>query len=121
MTEKIYRSFIATAIRIGNPVNWKRALNAIRVGWNRDIGRRQRNCLRTKALRKEGIFVEPASAASIAGLKKLIESNEIDSDETIVCVATGHGLKDPEAAVRACEKVVEIEPSLSALAKVVRE
>jgi threonine synthase len=47
---------------------------------------------------KEGIFVEPASAASIAGLRKSREAGRIDRSELVVCVTTGHGLKDPSVA-----------------------
>jgi len=108
---------IATAIRIGNPVSWKRALKAIReskgtaeIATDREIMSAQR-----LLARKEGIFVEPASAASIAGLRKLIKKGEVDHNESVICVATGHGLKDPETAMKACRKVVEIEPSLGAL------
>ncbi len=113
---------IATAIRIGNPVNWKRALNALRESNGKALTVTDDEIVKAQKLlaRKEGIFIEPASAASIAGLKKLVENGDVDSDEIIVCVATGHGLKDPEAAVRACEGVIEIEPSLEALRKVIK-
>ena len=70
--------------------------------------------------RREGIFVEPASAASIAGLRKLIEKGEIDRDESVVCVATGHGLKDPEIAIQACKRVVKVKPNLEALRKALK-
>jgi threonine synthase len=110
---------IATAIRIGNPVNWKRALNAIRESGGTATTVTDEEIVYAQKLlaRTEGIFVEPASAASIAGLKKLVENNEVDQSENIVCVTTGHGLKDPEAAIKACEKVFEIEPNLEALKK----
>jgi threonine synthase len=113
---------VATAIRIGNPVNWKRALNALKESNGTALTVTDDEIIKLQKLlaRKEGIFIEPASAAGIAGLKKLIENGEVDVDETIVCVATGHGLKDPEAAVRACEGIIEIEPSLEALEKVVK-
>jgi threonine synthase len=113
---------IATAIRIGNPVNWKRALKAMREskGTAQTVTDEEIISAQKLLARTEGIFVEPASAASIAGLKKLIENGEIDKDETIVCVATGHGLKDPEITIKACEKMVEIEPSLEALKKILR-
>src|SRR3989442_8679202 len=48
----------------------------------------------------EGIFVDPASAASIAGLKKLRASGKVDPSETVICVTTGHGLKDPSVLER---------------------
>jgi threonine synthase len=113
---------VATAIRIGNPVNWKRALKALKESSGTALTVTDDEIINAQKLiaRKEGIFVEPASAASIAGLKKLVENGEVDVDETIVCVATGHGLKDPETAVRACRRIVEIEPSLEALVEVVK-
>ncbi|MEM2994879.1 MAG: threonine synthase [Candidatus Bathyarchaeia archaeon] len=113
---------IATAIRIGNPVNWKRALKAIREskGTAQTVTDKEIIDAQKLLARTEGIFVEPASAASIAGLKKLVENCEIDKDETIVCVATGHGLKDPETTIKACEKIIEIEPTLEALKKALK-
>ena len=112
----------ATAIRIGNPVNWKRALKAIRESGGAAVTVTDDEIIYAQKLlaRTEGIFVEPASAASIAGLKKLIESGEIGSEETVVCIATGHGLKDPEVAIKACEKIVEIEPSLEELERALK-
>jgi len=117
-----YPETVATAIRIGNPVNWKRALNTLRESSGTALIVADDEIIKAQKLlaRKEGIFIEPASAASIAGLKKLVENGEVDVDETIVCVATGHGLKDPEAAVRSCDGIIEIEPSLEALEKVVK-
>lgn len=108
---------IATAIRIGNPVNWKRALRAIREskGTAEKVTDSEIISAQKLLARREGIFVEPASAASIAGLKKLIENGEIDHDESIVCIATGHGLKDPESAIKACKRIAEVEPNLEAL------
>jgi threonine synthase len=65
--------------------------------------------------RIEGIFVEPASASSIAGLKKLVENGVINRDERVVCIATGHGLKDPDTAIKQCEKPVEVDAEISAI------
>jgi threonine synthase len=59
--------------------------------------------------------VEPASASSIAGLKKLVENGEIDKDERVVCVTTGHGLKDPDVAVRMSEKPLEVDAEVEAI------
>jgi threonine synthase len=65
--------------------------------------------------RIEGIFVEPASASSIAGLKKLVKSGIINNDEQVVCVTTGHGLKDPDTAVKMSEKPIEVDAEISAI------
>ncbi|PKL55963.1 MAG: threonine synthase, partial [Methanomicrobiales archaeon HGW-Methanomicrobiales-6] len=70
--------------------------------------------------RKEGIGVEPASAASVAGIRKLAELGLIDKDERIVCVVTGHLLKDPETVVRQCEPPIEIDADLSSLLSALR-
>ena len=70
--------------------------------------------------RKEGIGVEPASAASVAGIKKLMEAGRIDPDERIVCVVTGHLLKDPETVIRQCEPPIEIDADLQSLLSVLR-
>jgi threonine synthase len=88
---------IATAIRIGSPVNWPKVLKAITEskGTAETVTDPEILLAQRELATLEGIFVEPASAASIAGLKKLHGSGKIDPSETIVCVTTGHGLKDP--------------------------
>ena len=65
--------------------------------------------------RKEGIGVEPASAASVAGVKKLAEAGLIDRNERIVCVVTGHLLKDPETVIKQCAPPVECDATLESL------
>ena len=65
--------------------------------------------------RIEGIFVEPASASSIAGLMKLVKNGVIGKDERVVCVTTGHGLKDPDTAIKQSEKPVEVDADISAI------
>ncbi len=69
--------------------------------------------------RLEGLFVEPASASAIAGLKKVVEAGLVGKDELIVCIATGHGLKDPDIVVEAFQKPVEVEAELESLQKVI--
>jgi threonine synthase len=87
---------VATAIRIGAPVSWKKAMNAIREshGTAETVTDVEILDAQKTLARVEGLFVEPASASSIAGLKKLIENGDIDNNERVVCVTTGHGLKD---------------------------
>jgi threonine synthase len=89
---------VATAIRIGAPVSWKKAMNAIRNSGGTAETVTDDEILSAQKLlaRVEGLFVEPASASSIAGLIKLVENGTIDKDERIVCITTGHGLKDPD-------------------------
>jgi threonine synthase len=108
---------IATAIRIGAPVSWKKAVNAIRdsSGTAETVTDDEILEAQKTLSRLEGLFVEPASASSIAGLKKLVENSEIDKDERVVCVTTGHGLKDPDVAVRMSEKPLEVEAEVAAI------
>jgi threonine synthase len=108
---------IATAIRIGAPVNAEKALTAIRktgglaeTVTDDEILRMQRDLAR-----KEGIGVEPASAASVAGIRKLVEMGAIDRNEKIVCIVTGHLLKDPETVIKQCEPPIEIDADLPSL------
>ncbi len=100
---------LATAIRIGRPVNWKRALNAIYESRGLAEAVSDEEILKAQRLlaSKEGLFVEPASATPIAYLVRAMGDGAIDRDETVVCVATGHGLKDPEAAIRQAPKPLE--------------
>ncbi|WP_440766777.1 threonine synthase [Natronorubrum sp. DTA7] len=92
----------ATAIRIGNPVNAPKALPGIRETGGTAVAVSDEEI--TEAQRDvagEGIGVEPASAASIAGLRKLRRDGVVDDDERVACLTTGHLLKDPDAAAAA--------------------
>jgi len=92
----------ATAIRIGNPVNAPKALPGIRnTGGTAVAVSDDEITTAQRRLAAEGVGVEPASAASIAGLKKLRERGVVADDERVVCLTTGHLLKDPEAAYEA--------------------
>ncbi len=110
---------IATAIRIGKPISWKKALRAIHESKGIAESVMDDEILFAQKLlaREEGLFVEPASAASIAGLIKLNDLGCIDPEESIVCVTTGHGLKDPETAIKSCEEILVIEKSVEELAR----
>ncbi len=87
----------ASAIRIGNPVSWKKALRAIKESGGTSVAVSDTLIYdaRVRLASTEGVFVEPASAASVAGLVAL--RDQIESDATVVCIATGHGLKDQES------------------------
>ncbi|OGX26057.1 MAG: threonine synthase [Omnitrophica WOR_2 bacterium RIFCSPHIGHO2_01_FULL_48_9] len=101
---------IATAIRIGNPASWKQAEAA------RDESKGliqavtdEQILAAYKILASEGIFVEPASAAAVAGILQLKEKGYFkNKNERIVCTLTGHGLKDPDIAIQQSEKPVVI-------------
>jgi threonine synthase len=113
---------VATAIRIGTPVNAEKALAAIRhTGGTAEAVTDEEILSMQKALaQREGIGVEPASAASVAGVKKLVESGTIDRNERIVCVVTGHLLKDPETVVRQCKPPLEIDADVPSLLSALR-
>jgi threonine synthase len=102
---------IATAIRIGNPVNGPKAIRAIRSsrGTAESVTDEEIITAQKMLARLEGIGVEPASASTLAGLKKLVGSGVVDGDEKVVCVATGALLKDPEEVVQVSEKLLEVE------------
>jgi threonine synthase len=92
----------ATAIRIGNPVNAPKALPGIReTGGTATAVTDEQITAAQRQLAGEGVGVEPASAASVAGLRNLREEGVIGADEEVVCLTTGHLLKDPEAAAEA--------------------
>jgi threonine synthase len=108
---------LASAIRIGAPVNAEKALVAIRKtgGTAESVTDEEILAMQRDLARKEGIGVEPASAASVAGIRKLVEMGAIDRDEKIVCVVTGHLLKDPETVIKQCEPPTEIDADLPSL------
>jgi threonine synthase len=108
---------VATAIRIGAPVNAEKALTAIRQtgGTATTVTDEEILAMQRDLARKEGIGVEPASAASVAGIRRLAEEGALDRDERIVCVVTGHLLKDPETVIHQCEPPIEIDADLSSL------
>jgi len=108
---------IATAIRIGAPVSWKKAIRAIRESKGTAETVTDEEILEAQKMlaKYEGLFVEPASASSIAGLKKLVELGEIDKNDVIVCVATGHGLKDPDVAMQISEKPLEVDAKIESI------
>nr|WP_202614511.1 threonine synthase [Halostella litorea] len=92
----------ATAIRIGNPVNAPKALPGIRETGGTAVAVSDEAITDAqRALAGEGVGVEPASAASVAGLRKLREEGVVGADEAVVCLTTGHLLKDPDAAAEA--------------------
>lgn len=108
---------IATAIRIGAPASWKKALHAVREsqGAMETVSDDEILQAQKDIARREGIFVEPASACSVGGLKKLLEQGLIDRDEEIVCVATGHGLKDPQITMRIGESPIKTKSDINSI------
>jgi len=91
----------ATAIRIGNPASWEGATRAAEESNGGILAVSEDNILAGyRGLAREGLFVELASAASVAGLRKLHEMGVVEPGSVVVCVLTGHGLKDPDTALR---------------------
>jgi threonine synthase len=113
---------VATAIRIGAPVNAEKALAAIRKtgGTAASVTDAEILAMQRDLARKEGIGVEPASAASVAGVRKLAAAGIIDPSECVVCVVTGHLLKDPETVIKQCDSPIEIDADLPSLLSVVQ-
>ncbi|HHY93884.1 MAG TPA: threonine synthase [Firmicutes bacterium] len=94
---------VATAIRIGNPASWQGAVRALQESGgqvNKVTDEEILSAYRLLASR-EGVFAEPASCASVAGVRKLAEGSFFRPGDRVVCVLTGHGLKDPDIAVAA--------------------
>ncbi|NPA26411.1 MAG: pyridoxal-phosphate dependent enzyme, partial [Chloroflexi bacterium] len=108
---------VATAIRIGKPARGEEALAAARESGGRIIAVPDDAILAMqRALAREGVWVEPASAAGLAGLAAEIEAGRLDPrGKTIVAVVTGHGLKDPDIILRQTPDLPTIPPSLEAL------
>ena len=105
---KVFKSpeTVATAIRIGNPVSWKKAEAARDESGGLIDSVTDDEILTAYQLlaQSEGVFAEPASAASVAGVIKSIGNGKISRGSTVVCVLTGNGLKDPDNAIKLIEK-----------------
>jgi threonine synthase len=109
---------IATAIRIGNPARWQEALMALDESDGLIAAVSDQEILASwrQLANKEGIFVEPASAAGLAALAKRIKSGDLDPvDKVVVVVLTGHGLKDPATAVEQAAEPISLPANPDAL------
>ena len=129
--ESVKPDTIASAIKIGDPVSWRKAVESLRYtdGLVEQVS--DAEIMNAKAIiDRSGIGCEPASAASLAGVKKLKESGVIHSRDSVVCILTGNLLKDPENTVnyhlgnlgfRAeyANKPVEIEPEYEDVRKAI--
>ncbi len=112
---------IATAIRIGNPASGKKALKAVYDTGGMMTAVSDREIIDAQFLfgRKEGVGVEPASAASLAGLKRLLDEGKVSRRERVVCVCTGHVLKDPDTVMANCGKPLKAEATAEAVRKAI--
>jgi threonine synthase len=108
---------IATAIRIGNPASWELAVTAARESEGGIHAVTDREILAAyRRVAREGLFAEPASAASVAGLLRLHAEGHLPSGATVVCVLTGHGLKDPEWAIAGAAQPTAVPADPAAVA-----
>jgi len=108
---------IASAIRIGNPVHWERALNALTESRGYALSVSDQEIIEAQRMiaRLEGLGVEPASASSIAGLYKAVELGIVGRDDTVVAIATGHALKDPDSSLIHDAEYYEVSDSATAI------
>jgi len=115
---------IATAIKIGNPASWKKAEEARDESGGLIEAVTDKEILSAYKLlaTKEGIFVEPASAASVAGVLKKAKQGYFDKSRNakIVCVLTGHGLKDPDRAIKCIAKPKVVPAKVGAVSREIR-
>jgi len=104
---------VATAIRIGNPVNWKTAVAAAEESGGEIESVTDEEILAAQSLlaSREGVFCEPASAASVAGFIKKVKEGFFQGGEVVVATLTGHGLKDPNVILHNVEKPPRVKPT----------
>ncbi|RYZ87173.1 MAG: pyridoxal-phosphate dependent enzyme, partial [Moraxellaceae bacterium] len=99
---------LATAIRIGNPQSWKHAHAVMKEsgGWFDELHDQEILDTQRMLAMYEGIFCEPASAASLCGALRDIKSGKIPEGSVVVCTLTGNGLKDPDIAIKQCSDAI---------------
>jgi len=112
---------VATAIRIGNPASWKGAEAARDESGGVIDSVTDDEILKAYSLiaSHEGIFCEPASASSLAGVLKLYAKGYFKPGDSVVCTLTGHGLKDPNTAVDMVKEPMKVKADLAAVEKIV--
>jgi len=112
---------VATAIRIGHPQSWDYAWHASREsgGWFAEVTDEQILAAQKMLAEKDGIFCEPASAASLAGLIQDLEAGKVAAGSVIVCTLTGHGLKDPDTAIQQSTRPTSVESEREAVTRII--
>lgn len=112
---------IATAIRIGNPASWKGAVAARDESGGRIDAVTDKEILKAYNLiaSTEGIFCEPASAASLAGVMKLHKEGYFKHGDSVVCTLTGHGLKDPDIVFRVSKDPMKVKADIAEVEKII--
>jgi threonine synthase len=113
---------VATAIRIGHPQSWDQAWRVKEEsgGWFDECSDEQILAAQKLLAESEGVFCEPASAASLAGALRDIEAGRIEGGSSVVCTLTGHGLKDPDTAIQQSgAEMITVEAELDAVRKAI--
>ena len=112
---------LATAIKIGNPASWKLAVNAANESEGFIDFVRDDEILEAYSMlaKEEGIFAEPASAASLAGIIKTYKSGKLKKGDIVVSVLTGNGLKDPNNAIKISNSPIKVENNIEEIRKVI--
>jgi threonine synthase len=113
---------VATAIRIGHPQSWDSAWTVQREsgGWFDECSDAEILAAQKLLAEREGVFCEPASAASLAGALRDVKSGKIPDGSTIVCTLTGHGLKDPDTAIKqSTAPLVQVDAELEAVKRAI--
>ena len=112
---------LATAIRIGNPASWKLAVNAANEsnGFIDSVTDDEILEAYKMLTREEGIFAEPASAASLAGVIKTYKAGKLNKGDTVVSVLTGNGLKDPDNAIKICNAPIKVDNNIDEIRKAI--
>jgi threonine synthase len=110
---------VATAIRIGNPASWAAALDAAKASSGLIDMVTDEEILQAYAAvaATEGVFCEPASAASVAGVAKLHRAKALREGETVVCTLTGHGLKDADTAIGVSKQPLTVKATRADVAR----
>lgn len=113
---------VATAIRIGNPASWSSALTAIKESSGAIDMVTDEEILEAYATvaRTEGVFCEPASAASVAGVAKLHRAGALNEGDTVVCTLTGHGLKDADTAIHVSRQPLTVQATREGVARLLQ-
>ena len=108
---------VATAIKIGNPASWGPAVEAMKdsSGWVDIVTDEEILQAYRRLAREEGIFMEPASAATVAGLIKSVKAGRFERGSTLVLTLTGHGLKDPDTALESASRPTTVPAELGAV------
>ncbi len=115
---------VATAIRIGHPQSWDVAWKVREEagGWFDECSDEEILAAQKLLAEKEGVFCEPASAASVAGALRDIRAGKIPDGSSVVCTLTGHGLKDPDAAIaQASRTPIKVPAELDAVTRAIHE